>query len=196
MSDRALRALVEKLIVEMRSYGLRKQKPRRWADELSQALAAQLEQPKFPPVLLQDGKSPEWTCPTCGGDLLFCGHKDSPALPASPLPTHIAGAALPASPARPEEVMRRDELDRQTSAGSISVMTGGSHPVEQHASASPARARLIEEAEEACAQMQNRAVLRRGMFDASDRDGMLLDQWRKVFSALLVQITGEKDPHP
>ena len=29
--------------------------------------------PKFPPVLLQDGKSPEWTCQSCGGDMLFCG---------------------------------------------------------------------------------------------------------------------------
>lgn len=29
----------------------------------------------FPPVQLQDGKAPEWTCQQCGGDLLFCGHK-------------------------------------------------------------------------------------------------------------------------
>lgn len=29
---------------------------------------------KYPPVQLQDGKSPEWTCPTCGGDLLWCKH--------------------------------------------------------------------------------------------------------------------------
>lgn len=25
-----------------------------------------------PPVRLQDGLAPEWTCDTCGGDLLFC----------------------------------------------------------------------------------------------------------------------------
>lgn len=28
-----------------------------------------------PPVQLQDGRSPEWTCQICGGDALFCGHK-------------------------------------------------------------------------------------------------------------------------
>jgi hypothetical protein len=33
----------------------------------------------WPPVQLQDGKSPEWTCPECGEDLLFCGHKSDPA---------------------------------------------------------------------------------------------------------------------
>lgn len=27
----------------------------------------------LPPVQLQDGKSPEWTCQKCGDDLLFCG---------------------------------------------------------------------------------------------------------------------------
>lgn len=26
----------------------------------------------FPPVRLQDGLAPEWTCPACGGDCLFC----------------------------------------------------------------------------------------------------------------------------
>jgi hypothetical protein len=28
-----------------------------------------------PPVQLQDGKAPEWTCQQCGGDVLFCGCK-------------------------------------------------------------------------------------------------------------------------
>lgn len=29
----------------------------------------------FPPIQLQDQRSaPEWTCQTCGGDALFCGH--------------------------------------------------------------------------------------------------------------------------
>lgn len=30
--------------------------------------------PPFPPVQLQDGTSPEWTCPECGKDALYCGH--------------------------------------------------------------------------------------------------------------------------
>ncbi len=33
------------------------------------------EKPTFPPIQLQDGKSPEWTCQQCGGDALFCGCK-------------------------------------------------------------------------------------------------------------------------
>jgi hypothetical protein len=56
---------------------------RQCADELEAALAAVSEPNKFPPVQLQDGASPEWTCPQCGKDLLFCDH---PKLAVSEVP--------------------------------------------------------------------------------------------------------------
>lgn len=40
-----------------------------------QAKAPSRPAKQHPPVRLQDGKSPEWTCPRCGGDALWCGCK-------------------------------------------------------------------------------------------------------------------------
>lgn len=47
------------------------------ADELEAALASS---PAKEPIQLQDQSSaPEWTCPTCGGDVLWCKCVSSPA---------------------------------------------------------------------------------------------------------------------
>lgn len=62
----------------------------------------------FPPVQLQYGKSPEWTCQHCGGDALFCKCVPSPSPTTGNLSTMGIGPfALSAPSPSPEPEWRK-----------------------------------------------------------------------------------------